>query len=141
MIVSRGGKIFAKSFRREVYDAIGRTFTKRFIQKLNIVISIIVDAVVYLYHVKTWQKKYNHKMIECVGSWKGEVVKDILEEQLPSIEKANNEGIHSLYDDLIGLDVKMKDKQSRSRVESLSNARQCRARIRTLREKLAANEW
>lgn len=101
MAVSRIGKAFGKTFEREIYNQIGKTFTKETLKKLNVVISIITEVVGYLYHVKTWQDKFYDKVSEGVNSWEKEVSADILKDTIPKLIEANKKSVHACYDDLI----------------------------------------
>ena len=101
MAVKQAGKLVGKVFPRKVYYAISRIFTKRLLAKLNIAVAIVIEAISYLRHVKNWKGKLEEKVCKSIDELKKEVYKDLVEVQIPLIEKSNIDGIHQIYDDLI----------------------------------------
>lgn len=101
MAVKQVGKLVGKVFPRKVYNAIGRIFTKRMLAKLNIAVAVVIEAISYLRHVKNWKGELEKKVYESIDELEKEVYKDLMEEQIPLIEKSNIDGVHQIYDDLI----------------------------------------
>ena len=104
MALSRIGNVFGKTFNREVYNQIGRTFTKTALKRLTVVLTVIIEVVGYLYHVKTWRNKLIEKVKEGIDEWALEVKKDILQETIPKLIHSNKESVTNIYDDLIKTD-------------------------------------
>jgi len=105
MVVARTGKVFGKTFGREVYNQIGKAFSKRAIARFNVIFMVVMEVVVYLYHVKTWQGKFVNKLEDAIDEWSRDVKKDLLETCIPDILSNNRSGIHRVYDDLADQDI------------------------------------
>jgi len=101
MIVKRVGGLFGKRFGQGVYAKIGRIFNKGLLQKLNVVILVIIETISYLHHVVTWQAKLKKEVGKAVDEWRDEVLKDFQHKQLPSINEANLESVHAVYDSTV----------------------------------------
>lgn len=101
MIVSRAGKLVGKTFGREVYNQIGRIFTKRMVQRMAGALQVLLEVIVYVYEAKTWQKKMKKELAKSVEAWKDEVLGDLRDTMLPSIREANLGLVRTIYDDLI----------------------------------------
>ena len=101
MAVSRIGRAFGQTLGREVYTGIGKAFTKRALQKLNVVLAVVVEAVTYFHDVKTWQNKLNKKVKEAIDAWAIDVTEDLRLSQIPAIQSANGSSVRLIYDDLI----------------------------------------
>lgn len=112
MAVSRAGKAFGKSFSREVYRQIGRAFSKRAIARFNMIFAVVVEVVVYLHHVKTWQGKLVEKLEEVINIWSDEVKNDLVDVCIPEIIFNNISGIHRIYDDIADQDISEIQKRS-----------------------------
>jgi len=110
MAVSRIGRTVGKTFSREVYTGIGKAFTKRALQRLNVVLNVVVEAAIILYDAKTWQNKLTKKVKEAIDSWASDVTKDLCESQIPAILCVNESDVHLFYDDLISGKSMHKDK-------------------------------
>jgi hypothetical protein len=101
MLVSRGGRIIGKTFGREVYEMIGRTFTKRFLQRLNVAVALLIDIGMFIQDAKTWQSKISEKSIEAIVNWRDAVNKDIITDNIPAMRQKNDAGIDEYYLPLI----------------------------------------
>ena len=109
MAVSRIGRVFGQTFGREVYTGIGRLFTKGFLQKLNVALAVVVEAVTTIIDANTWQNKLTEKVKEAIDTWASGVVKDLRDSQIPAIQSANESGVRLIYDDLIKNESMHKD--------------------------------
>lgn len=98
MAVSRAGKLFGKQFGRGVYDQIGRVFSKKMLERLNVIVTIIIEVGTFVYEASVWQGKLKQRCDEALNEWRKSVIKELLEEQIPSIRKANYQIIEDLYE-------------------------------------------
>ena len=97
MGVSRFGKLFGKTFSRDVYNTIGRTFTKKFIQKANVALMVAIEVIGYVYESKTWQKKLKKQISLEFNKFKEELKTEIKLNTIESIKKANIETINDVF--------------------------------------------
>ena len=130
MLVSRVGRLFGKTFSREVYNQIGRIFTKRMVQRLAGAFQILIEVGVYLYDAKTWQRKMKKELDKAVDEWRNEVLEDLKKTTLPKIEKANKELVRSIYDDLL-------EEKSTAAREGRARSRQVLTELRGHRSQVA----
>ncbi|CAE6791242.1 dynamin family protein [Paraburkholderia domus] len=131
MALSRIGRLFGKQFGREVYAQIGRLFTKKMLERLNIAVMVIVELVSFVYEAKVWKGKLLGASIEAMQKWREDVLKDLHDEQLPRIRAANYEIIQALYGEFS--DPLTPAPQRDARVAEVQGLR---ARIAALREGL-----
>lgn len=101
MVISKSGKIVQTTFSREVYNTIGRTFTKKFLARLNVAAMVIIEVGGFLIEVARWQGKLKTKVTTAVDGWREDTIDDLLSKQLPDIERRNLESVGEIYDDLI----------------------------------------
>lgn len=124
MVVKRAGGLFGKSFSRQLYDNIGRTFTKKFLQKLNVAVYIIIETIGYLHHVKTWQAKLKKEIPKAIKSWRDEVYEDLIGRQIQEMTDANLNGVHVVYDSIIrDLESSLKSNNPAEEIVSLKAIR------------------
>ena len=97
MGVSRFGKLFGKTFSRDVYNTIGRTFTKKMIARLNIAFMVFLEMGGYVYESKTWQKKLNKQIVTTLNEFKEEVTGEITLNTIENIKKSNIETINDVF--------------------------------------------
>jgi len=102
MVVSRAGNIFGKTFSREIYDNIGRTFTKKALGRLNVAVQIIIEVGAYLVHTYRWQGKLKERTGLAVDDWRDATIHELLNDNVVAIERRNLKGVENIYDDLIG---------------------------------------
>lgn len=101
MILKRAGGLFGRTFSRQVYDNIGRTFTKKFVQGLNVAVYLVIETIGYLHQVSTWQAKFKKEIPKAITKWRDEVYKDLSGKQIQDILDANLKGVHDVYDSII----------------------------------------
>lgn len=100
MGLKRFGDLFGKTFSREVYNTIGRTFTKKMIERLNVAFLVVSEAVVYLIESKTWQKKVIEQIETNLNEYKEDVVGEITNDTIKSIKRSNIETINEVFSTL-----------------------------------------
>lgn len=100
MALSRGGKLFGKTFGREVYRQIGSTFTKKTLERLNVAVAVLVEVVGFVHEAMTWQDKLVTASREALETWQGEVGDELLTQQLPQLKQANDAVISDVYERL-----------------------------------------
>lgn len=98
MMVSRAGRLFGKRFSREIYNQIGRAFSKKMLERLNIAVQVAIEVVSFVWEGVTWKDKLIKSSNEAISQWRDEVFKDILEEHLPQIRQANYDIVSALYE-------------------------------------------
>ena len=77
MVVSRTGRIFGKTFGREVYTKIGKIFTQKMLTRLNIEIAILADAISFVWDAHKWQGELVKEVTEKINSWQKEVLDEL----------------------------------------------------------------
>lgn len=97
MAVSRAGRLFGKQFGREVYNQIGRAFSKKMLERLNMAVLVLVEVVTFVYEAKVWQGKLIELTSDALDEWQNEVKKDLVEQHLPQIRQANYDIVEDLY--------------------------------------------
>jgi hypothetical protein len=101
MLVSRAGRLFGQTFSREFYNQIGRTFTKRFLARLNVAVVVIVEVGGYLLEVRRWQGRVTDQVRAALDGWTAQVLDDLLRVQLPTSGAENRRGVVALYGGLV----------------------------------------
>jgi len=135
MLVKRGGKLFGKTFSREVYTKIGRIFTKRTLQRLNIISTVLTEVIVFVWKAHRWQKKEKERLEQAIGQFNQEIIDDLLNNILPDIKKVNIDAINELYNPLLEeIEVSLKRRsQSKIQLQSLNHMRM---ELRKLKERI-----
>jgi hypothetical protein len=130
MIVSRVGRLFGKTFSREVYNQIGRTFTKRFLARLNVAVVLVVEVVGLFWEVHHWQGRVTERIRKALDEWAEQATEDLLREQLPASGAENRAGVVAVYGPLLAdLDRDLAARETATDAD--------RARLRALRAELA----
>lgn len=136
MIVSRTGRLFGKTFGREVYNQIGRLFTKRMMERLNVVMAVLVDVIGYLHEVKVWQGELIKRANDAIDTWLSESIKELKEKQLPSLLDANRAVISELYENMISSASEEEQASTAQREAKLAMLKVRRAQLAELRSTL-----
>jgi GTPase SAR1 family protein len=131
MAVSRAGHLFGKQFGREVYNQIGRIFSKKMLERLSVVVLVLVEAVTFVYEAKVWQGKLIARTSEALDEWQTEVIKDLLEQHLPQIRQANYNIVDDLYGDTNTPEVPEEERDCR-----LAEIQDLRGQFAKLRQRL-----
>lgn len=97
MAVKRAGKLFGKKFPRPFYTKIGRIFNKKFIAKANIILMAAIEVIDFTVEAHRWKGKLTKAIEKTLTDWKKEIMNDIVNEELPSIEKENLQGVDNIY--------------------------------------------
>lgn len=95
--VKRVGKLFGKKFPRPVYAKIGRIFNKKFIAKANIILMVAIEVIDFTVESHRWKGKLTKAVEKTLKDWKTEIMNDVINEVLPSIEKENLQGVDDIY--------------------------------------------
>lgn len=132
MAVSRAGRLFGKQFGREVYNQIGRVFSKKMLERLNIVVQVLMEVVSFVYEANVWQDELKKRCDESIDEWCREVTGELLEEQIPAIRQAN----HLIVKDLYDAELSVQDLPATDRESRLGEVRHFRHRLAELREQL-----
>ena len=111
MVVKRAGNLVGKTFSRDVYT--------------------------YVYNSSTWQNDLVREASKGLDEWKGLVLDDLMNKQIPSIHKTNTASVGDIYDDLIAADMEGLDsREANGRLKEISARR---AGLTRLRDSLEAN--
>jgi GTPase SAR1 family protein len=100
MVVSRLGGLFGKTFGREVYTQIGRIFTKKMLERLNVALTVVIEVGGFIYEAQTWQADLLKRSREAIDEWRNMVIQDLRDEQLPAMRQGNRDIVDALYGDL-----------------------------------------
>ncbi len=101
MLVSRVGNLLGKRFSRQVYNQIGRAFTKRALARVNVATTILIEVGSIVIEAHRWKSMLIGKIHEAVDGWAHDVRKDLLEDYLPKIHASNVRSVHAIYDLLV----------------------------------------
>lgn len=96
-LVSKSGKLFGKTFSREVYNTIGRNFTKKMIAKLNVAVMVGVEVIIYVYESKTWQNKLKKQIEKSLNEFKKESIDELTMDMIENIKESNIETINDVF--------------------------------------------
>ena len=100
MAVKRIGKLFGKTFSKEVYTAIGKFFTKKMMTVLGAAMDAVVEFVLYLKESLTWQKDLKTKIHKVLDDWKASALKELVDKSLPDLKKNNRESVKQCFDNI-----------------------------------------
>jgi hypothetical protein len=135
MALSRGGKLFGKTFGREVYRQIGSTFTKQALERLNIAVTVLIEVVSFVHEAMTWQGKLVTASQEALETWQVEIDTMLLNEQLPQLKQANYALISDVYERLD--EHAQEDSSADDALHRLDSIGALRARLAVLRQELS----
>lgn len=136
MIVKRTGQLFGKTFGREVYKQIGRVFTKKMMERLNVALTVLIEVVGYLREVQVWQGKLIERSNETIDIWCSQVALELINQQLPSMLGANQAIVDDLYQNMIDPSSELDQASSIEREENLATLHARRNQLLLLRRKL-----
>lgn len=134
MAVSRAGRLFGKQFGREVYNQIGRVFSKKMLERLNVVVLLLVEVVGFVYDANVWQKKLKERCDDALDEWCQAVTQELLQNQIPALREANYRIVQDLYE----IERLAPDGGEADRGARLEEVRLLRDRFAELRAELAA---
>jgi GTPase Era involved in 16S rRNA processing len=100
MGVKRIGNLFGKTFSRNVYNNIGKFFTKEMIKKLNVAVMIIIEAGIYVFDSTTWRKNLIKKTTKVLEEVKKDMSDTIVSDVISNIRVTNLQTISELYNEL-----------------------------------------
>jgi len=135
MAVSRAGRLFGKRFGREVYNQIGRVFSKKMLERLNIVVTVLMEVGTFVYEANVWQDKLKKRCADGLNEWRSEVTRELLEEQIPGIRQANRLIVQELYD----TEASAQEIPDTERETRIGKVRQFRCHLAELRSQLLAS--
>ena len=98
--VSKVGKFFHIKFKQDVYNKIGKIFTKKAIQKMGILLDVGIEIASYASDSMTWQKKLRNESYKNIDEWQKEALRAISTSMIPAIKKENYENVKAVYDEL-----------------------------------------
>ncbi|MBQ7178129.1 MAG: hypothetical protein IJS08_12005, partial [Victivallales bacterium] len=98
MAVKRIGNLFGKTFGREVYNTIGKIFTKKMMAALGIGMEAVIEIVFYIKESLTWRNELKERIHEVLANWKDTALKELVEQSLPELQKNNHESVGKCFD-------------------------------------------
>ena len=98
MAVKRIGKLFGKTFGREVYKTIGKIFTKKMMAALGIGMEAVVEVILYLKESLTWRNELKERIHKVLADWKDTALIELTEQSLPELQKNNHESVGKCFD-------------------------------------------
>jgi hypothetical protein len=136
MAVSRIGQLFGQTFSKEVYNQIGRTFSKKMVERLAIAAAVLIEVVSYINRATSWQDDLIKKLKEIMNEWREEITADLLNSHIPDIRSSNLNIIEDLYADTLTLTPEVSSSERNTRLMHIQIRRQ---RLYALRSILMAN--
>ena len=97
MTVSKTGKLFGKTFSRQIYNNIGKIFTKRFVQTMGVVLQVAVDVASFIAESNRWQGKLKNAAEETVSKWETEVQGEVKNSMIPEFVETNRKSVKECY--------------------------------------------
>jgi GTPase Era involved in 16S rRNA processing len=137
MLVSRMGSLLGKTFSREVYTQIGKTFTKRTLARLNVAISIIIEVLGFVIDAHRWRGQLTGKVAEAIDGWASDVRTELLDQHLPRIQAQNDRGVRAVYDPIIDEGQKSLRLRSEGSAPKRAQLALLRAELNRVREALS----
>jgi hypothetical protein len=138
MIVKNVGRVFGKTFSRQVYNQIGRTFTKRAVQRINVIAMVLIEGIIFVREAHIWKGRLKGKIDESLTDWKAEVLQVLTQEHLPNYRVACTDDVSAWYDEEIA-SLSADTAQAAADVsEELDRLRIWRVRLKTIRNCIQA---
>ncbi|MDW9233682.1 miro-like family protein [Burkholderia cepacia] len=131
MALKRLGELFGQRFGREVYDQIGRIFTKRLMERLSVAVTVIVEIGSFVYEAQVWQRKLIEQSREAVGNWRADIDRVLRDQHLPSLRASNEAIVHELYGEFENNPVAAPEREAR-----LADVQGTRQQLASLRSRL-----
>ncbi|NHV28139.1 dynamin family protein [Burkholderia sp. D-99] len=129
MALKRLGELFGQRFGREVYDQIGRIFTKRLMERLSVAVTVIVEIGSFVYEAQVWQRKLIEQSREAVGNWRADIDRVLRDQHLPSLRASNEAIVDELYGEFENNPVAAPEREAR--LADVQGTRQQLASLRT----------
>ncbi|KAB1589471.1 hypothetical protein C5O75_023620 [Burkholderia cepacia] len=131
MALKRLGELFGQRFGREVYDQIGRIFTKRLMERLSVAVTVIVEIGSFVYEAQVWQRKLIEQSREAVGNWRADIDQVLRDQHLPSLRASNEAIVDELYGEFENNPVAAPEREAR-----LADVQGTRQQLASLRSRL-----
>lgn len=131
MALKRLGELFGQRFGREVYDQIGRIFTKRLMERLSVAVTVIVEIGSFVYEAQIWQRKLIEQSREAVGNWRADIDQVLRDQHLPSLRASNEAIVDELYGEFENNPVAAAEREAR-----LADVQGTRQQLASLRSRL-----
>lgn len=97
MGVKNVGKLFGKTFSRDVYTTIGKTFTKRTVQVMSVAVQVVVEAAFVAWDANHWQGRLIEKVEQTVRDWEAEVEGEFVGKMVANYRESNYENVKACY--------------------------------------------
>ena len=136
MIVKNVGRMFGKTFSRQVYNQIGRTFTKRAVQRINVIAMVLIEGIIFVREAHIWKGQLKGRIDESLTDWKAEILQALSQEHLPNYRTACTEDVCAWYDEEIA-SLSTDTAQAAADVsEELDRLRIWRVRLKTIHNRI-----
>lgn len=103
MGVKQVGKLFGKTFSREVYTQIGKIFTKNVVKTMSVCLQAFVEGAFFAWDACHWQGQLVDRVRMALDDWESEVCKSLDETMLPDYCKTNYEHVQEAYKGMLGV--------------------------------------
>lgn len=97
MGVKQFGKLFGKTFSREVYTQIGKIFTKNVVKTMSVCLQAAVELAFFAWDAHHWQEQLKEKAGETIDKWVQDVTSNIGSEMVPDYARTNRENVKEAY--------------------------------------------
>lgn len=99
MGVKNAGKMFGKTFTREVYTNIGKIFTKKMVQTMSVCLQVVTELAFFVWEANRWQGELAGKVEKTVSEWRDEVLDSFSEEMVDEYRAENVATVKACYDE------------------------------------------
>lgn len=103
MGVKQAGRLFGKTFSREVYTQIGKIFTKNVVKTMSACLQVFVEASMFAWDACHWQGQLVDEVKKVLDNWKDEVIGCIDEKMVPEYRETNYEHVREAYKGMMGV--------------------------------------
>ena len=97
MGVKQVGKLFGKTFSREVYTNIGKIFTKRMVQTMSVCLQVVTEFAFFAWDACHWQDELCQKVDETISQWRDEVSGQMQSGMIDDYKKNNYASVKECY--------------------------------------------
>ena len=137
MSVKQVGKLFGKTFSREVYTSIGKIFTKRVVQTMSICLQAAVEVAFLAWDANHWQGELKSKARETVRQWADDVLAEINNAMVPEFRESNLRSVRECYAVMQAeIDNSIADMQRSYREDELTEFRAQLSTLATIKNEL-----
>jgi GTPase SAR1 family protein len=132
MVVKNAGRVFSKTFSRGLYNQIGRTFTRRALQRASVIVAVLIEAAIFIREANVWKGRLKKTLDDGLSEWEKETVEALLHEHLPQYKSACQAEVGAWYQEEIGAMASDGVGESTGKNESRKRLQDWRKQLREL---------